>query len=183
MTYKDETIEKILKIEGGYVNNPNDSGGETNYGVTKSKARQYGYTGLMQDLPRNLAYEIYEKEFWDKLRLDDIVKLAPTVARELADTGINMGTGRAAEFLQRSLNVLNNRQQYYPDIKVDRAIGNKTIGALRSFVEFRGDGGRLVLFNMLNCLQGAFYVELSERREKDEEFIYGWYKHRITNMG
>jgi len=31
----------------------------------------------------------------------------------------------------------------------------------------------------LNCLQGAFYVELAEKREKDERFVYGWLLNRV----
>ena len=40
---KDDTINHIIEIEGGYVNDPNDSGGETNYGVTEKVARDNGY--------------------------------------------------------------------------------------------------------------------------------------------
>jgi hypothetical protein len=29
---------------------------------------------------------------------------------------------------------------------------------------------------MINCLQGSFYIELCERREKDEKYIFGWMK-------
>jgi len=36
------------------------------------------------------------------------------------------------------------------------------------------------LYKMLNALQGAYYIELAERREKDEDFIYGWFKHRVS---
>jgi len=38
----------------------------------------------------------------------------------------------------------------------------------------------LVLCRALNCLQGAYYIELAERREKDERFVYGWLKNRVV---
>jgi len=177
---KEIVIGNILRVEGGYVNDPNDSGGETNYGITKAVARAYGYEGDMKDLTKQKAFEIYSKKYWDKLRLDDIEILSPLIAEELADTGVNMGTGRAARFLQRSLNVLNNRSRSYRDLKVDGQIGNATLRALKAYFMVRGEEGEKVLFNMLNALQGAFYVTLAERREKDEKFVYGWYANRVS---
>lgn len=181
MSLKNKIIDKIIEVEGGYVNDPSDSGGETNYGITKQVAREYGYNGAMIDLPRSLAFEIYENLYWDSMRLDDVEKIAGSkIAEELADTAVNMGVGRASKFLQRSLNVLNNRGESYKDLRVDGVIGNKTLNALRSFIENREDEGKAVLFKMLNSLQGAFYITLAERREKDERFLYGWFKNRVT---
>lgn len=80
-----------------------------------------------------------------------------------------MGSKRAGEFLQRALNVLNNKEEYYNDITVDGAIGNITLSRLKAFAKKRfDDEGENVIIEMIICLQGAFYVELSERREKDE---------------
>ena len=181
MSLKNKIIDKIIEIEGGYVNDPSDSGGETNFGITKKVAREYGYKGEMVDLPRSLAFKIYEDTFWGSMSLDEVQKTAGEhVAEELADTAVNMGVGRASKFLQRSLNVLNNRGKYYKDLKVDGHIGAKTINALKAFISKRGSEGKVVLYRMLNSLQGAFYITLAERREKDEKFIYGWFKNRVT---
>ncbi len=178
--FKVKTINHIIQVEGGYINDPTDSGGETNFGITKKTARSYGYIGPMVDLPEWQAFKIYEKLFWDKLRLSDIEELSEEVALELADTGVNQGVGRAAQFLQESLNVLNKGGTLYPDIKVDNSIGSKTIFSLSQYLIKRGVRGELVLFRMLNCLQGAFYVELAKRREKDEKYIFGWYLNRVV---
>ncbi len=180
MTLKEEVINGIIKVEGGYVNDSADSGGETNYGITKRVARAYGYRGKMRNLSKKKAYDIYAKRYWDKLRLDDIEALSPTIAEELADTGVNMGTARAGRFLQRALNVLNNKQAHYKDLVVDGQIGAKSIKALRTFLNVRGDRGVQVLYRMLNSLQGAFYVTLAERRTKDERFIFGWFSNRVS---
>lgn len=180
MSYKKQFIDKIIKIEGGYVNDPDDSGNATNFGITEAVARRFGYKGSMRSMPRSTAFKIYEKMYWHALNLDDVEKLSPSIAQELADTGVNQGTGRAAEFIQRSLNVLNNREKLYNDIKVDNDVGNITIKTLTKYLEIRGEAGELVIFNMLNCLQGAFYVTLAEKREKDEKFINGWFTHRVN---
>ena len=176
---KYKIIDGIIEREGGYVNDPSDSGGRTKYGITEKVARKQGYAGEMKNLPRSFAEDIYIRKYWDALKLNKIEVLSPLIAEELADTSVNMGTSRAARFLQRSLNVLNNRSQSYADLKVDGKIGGRTIKALKSYFMHRGVKGEKVLFNMLNALQGAFYVKLAERREKDEKFVYGWYENRI----
>lgn len=177
---RDNVINKIIEIEGGYVDDPSDSGGATKYGVTVAVARANGFTGRMKDLPLDTAKSIYISKYWDSLNLDSIVEIAPDVAKEIVDTGVNMGISRAGKFFQRSLNVLNNRGVFYRDIAVDGAVGKKSILALGAFMYKRGSKGEAVLVKMLNCLQGAFYVNLAEKRQKDEKFIFGWFKHRVS---
>jgi len=176
---KARVINEIIKREGGYVNDSDDSGGETNFGVTEKVARKYGYKGTMKGMSREFAFSVYVVLYWDKLKLDAIAEVSGLVAEELADTAVNMGVGRAGKFLQRSLNVLNNRGALYGDIGVDGQVGSGTLSAFNALMDKRGIEGAEILYKMLNCLQGAFYVELSERREKDEKYIYGWFKNRV----
>lgn len=173
---KQDVIDKIIDVEGGYVNDPSDSGGETNYGITEAVARQAGYSGLMVDMPRFVAEQIYADKYWNAVRADDISRLSQKVAEEVVDTGVNMGVGRAARFLQRALNVMNQQSKLYADLAVDGSIGPATMTALGGYLGNRDED---TLVKMLNCLQGAFYVELAERREKDERFVYGWFKNRV----
>ena len=173
---KERIINEIIRVEGGYVNDPSDSGGETNFGFTVAVARQFGYVGAMRNMPRSTAFDIYSAKYWDAVKGDDLAKLSELVAEEVVDTSVNMGPGRAGKFLQRSLNVLNNRGSLYLDLTVDGAIGNATISALRAYLNGRGEE---TLVTALNCLQGAYYITLAERREKDERFVYGWFKNRV----
>lgn len=183
MSLKQKIINHIIKVEGGYVDDPEDSGGETHWGITERVARRYGYMGEMIDMPRSTAFDIYSIMYWDFLSLDDIESRSIIVAEELADTGVNAGVGRAAEFLQRSLNVLNNRGNMFDDIKVDQDIGPATLRALDAYLAKRGELGAVVLHRALNCLQGAFYIELANRREKDERFVFGWLENRVKIAG
>lgn len=176
---KTRIINDIIKVEGGYVDNPNDSGGPTNFGITEKVARQYGYQGDMRDLPRFTAFSIYASLYWEPLQLSIIEIMSSVVAEEIADTAVNQGVSRAALFLQRSLNVLNKKGTIYPDLVADGKLGQQSMRALGDFLAYRGPEGEIVLLKMLNSLQGAFYVELCERREKDEEFVYGWFKNRV----
>lgn len=176
----DALVGKLIGVEGGYVNDPADSGGETIWGITKATARENGYAGPMCDMTRSQAAAIYRAKYWAKPGLYLIAPLSPSVAEELLDTGVNAGTGTAGMLLQRALNVLNRGAVDYADIKVDGAIGPATAQALAAFLKRNGALGERRLLKVLNSLQGAYYVELAERREKDERFINGWFDNRVA---
>ncbi|MEJ2767510.1 glycoside hydrolase family 108 protein [Mycetohabitans sp. B46] len=179
MTAFDDAFEKTVAREGGYSNHPDDSGGETAYGITEAVARAEGYLGPMALLPLATAKAIYRRRYWERLHLEDVAALSAPIALELFDTGVNMGTQVAAQFLQRALNVFNRRQADYPDMMVDGLIGLKTIAALKAFLDKRKASGQVALLKALNSLQGARYIELAERREKDEAFVFGWIMNRL----
>lgn len=172
-------IASVLKIEGGYSNNPNDAGGETNFGITVAVARAFGFTKPMSEMERADALLIYRKRYWDTQCLDEIEKLSPLIAAELLDTGVNLGVQEAGTFLQRALNVLNRQGKLYPDIKMDGRIGAMTVAALREFLEARGVNGQVVMLRLLNDQQGVHYIERAEARPANEEFVYGWGLNRL----
>lgn len=174
---KERIINEIIRVEGGYVNDPEDSGGETNFGITVAVARNHGYNGPMRDMPREVAFDIYSAKYWDAVKGDQLVELSENVAEEVVDTSVNMGPSRAGKFLQRSLNVLNGEAKLYADLTVDGDIGPATLSALAAYLDQRNE---LVLSRALNCLQGSFYIELAERRAKDERFVYGWLNNRVV---
>jgi len=180
MGLKTKIINKIIKLEGGYVNDSKDSGGVTRYGITQRVARKNGYKGEMINFPLWMAHDIYDKKYLTPISFNEIETLSPIVAEKLADISVNMGISRAGEFLQDSLNVLNRGGKDYADLKVDGQIGKKSVKALRKYLKKRFANGESVLFKMLNALQGAFYIELAKRRVKDERFIFGWFDNRIA---
>lgn len=180
MVIFDRFFDKILKIEGGYSDNPQDSGGKTKYGVTESVARNYGYKGDMRNFSIEAAKEVYKRLYWSPLRLDDVAALDEDVALKLGDIAVNMGPVQAAKFFQRALNLFNRRGEKYPELVVDGMIGKASIAALKAFMGQRGAQGALVLYRVLNCMQGACYIALAEHRDKDEEFIYGWILNRVA---
>ena len=101
----DQAFTKLLGHEGGYVNHPNDPGGETNWGVTKAVARDFGYTGSMRDLPRDTAKRIYRVKYWDAIKADE---MPDAVRYPLFDAAVNSGVGQAARWLQRALGVADD---------------------------------------------------------------------------
>ena len=175
----DTAIADLLGIEGDYADDPADSGGKTRFGITEAVARRHGYQGPMRELPAAAARAIYRADYWDAQSLDTVAMLSRRIAWELFDTGVNMGTSQAGEFLQMSLNAFNRQATDYPDIEVDGEIGPQTLDALTAFLKRRGKDGETVLLRALNALQGAAYIELAERREKDERFVFGWFLQRV----
>jgi len=174
---KTKIINEIIRIEGDkYTHDPDDSGGATKYGCTETEARAFGYKDHMRDLPRYIAFDLLSIRFWDKVKGDQLEKLSVAICEEVVDTGVNMGTHRASVFLQRCLNVLNKKASLYRDLKVDGKIGPSTLIALKAYLNSRDES---VLLKALNSMQGAKYIELAERREKDEKWIYGWFKNRV----
>ena len=110
---------------------------------------------------------------------DQVAKLAPKLAAELFDTGVNMGPGVAIQFLQRALNALNRGARDYADLKLDGTIGAVTLGALSAFLKLRGTAGERVLVTACEALQGERYLHLAEQRPANEAFLYGWLANRI----
>lgn len=171
--------DPTAQAEGGYVNNPDDPGGETNHGITARIARVAGYTGAMRDLTAGQAADIRRSEFFIKPGLDRVAELSVPVAAELYDTGINMGQGVAATFFQRALNVLNRRGVDYPDVKVDGGIGPATLAAFAAYLKRNGAAAEHTMLNALNGLQAARYIEICEGREASETFANGWLSQRV----
>lgn len=172
-------IDDVISREGGYSNHRSDSGGATRWGITERVARAHGYRGDMRSLPRAEAVVIYRRIYWLRPGFDRIATHAPRVAAELFDTGVNMGTAVAAGFLQRALNALNRGGSDYPDLLVDRRIGNVTLDALKRFLQQRGETGEVVLLKALEALQGERYLRLAEARPANEAFLYGWLANRL----
>jgi len=79
MTKFQEAIKFTLQWEGGYVNNENDPGGETNLGITWPTLLRAIKDGLVpadttiQSLTVPLAMIIYERYYWADYQLDTVV--------------------------------------------------------------------------------------------------------------
>jgi lysozyme family protein len=172
-------IDAILQKEQGYVDHPDDKGGPTNWGITQAVARANGYDGPMQDMPVSLAREIYRKRYIVTPGFDKVAIQSEAIAQELIDTGVNMGPGKAAEFLQTALNAFNQQGSRYADVLVDGRIGNVTLDCLRKYLRYRGADGEKVMVAALNVLQGARYFEIADNNPRQESFMYGWIKSRV----
>ena len=100
MTF-DLAFDRLIGHEGGYVNNPADPGGETNWGISK---RSYPHLNI-KTLTRNHAKDIYRVDFWQRIHADD---LYDGVAFQLLDFAINSGIETAVRYLQRAVGVADD---------------------------------------------------------------------------
>ena len=100
MSVFDTIFERLTTHEGGYVNHPNDPGGETMYGVTKRVANAHGYWGDMRNLPKSLAKQITEQSYYKAVKGDQLDRL---IAWQLTDAAYNHGNKQAVKFLQRAV--------------------------------------------------------------------------------
>lgn len=105
VTSNDDAVFKkalnfVWAVEGGYVNDPYDPGGQTKYGIS-----QRAYPNInIADLSQADAEEIYRRDYWAKsgAKVSDI---SETLAVMLFDTAVNMGAGTAIQLLQKALHV------------------------------------------------------------------------------
>ena len=106
--------------EGGYVWHPEDPGGETNLGVTRAVYEQWVgrqvMDGEMKTLTPDDVAPIYKKNYWDKVRGDDLPAGLDWAA---FDWAVNSGAGRPAKAIQRCVGATQ-----------DGAIGPKTLAAI-----------------------------------------------------
>lgn len=100
-----DSLKEVLKHEGGYVDHPKDPGGETNFGITVRVARENGYLGDMRTIPMNMVESIYKRQYWDKVKADEMPE---SVRYPLFDYAVNSGPGAAARALQRVLSVTDD---------------------------------------------------------------------------
>lgn len=112
-----EEFNELILIEGGYVNDFDDSGGETYLGISRknnpswigwktidSIKNQYGTSGITKRLKANIsltesAKALYKERYWDIMDLDDIPSQA--IAHQMFDTAVNCGVSRAINFAQQ----------------------------------------------------------------------------------
>jgi len=97
----DNCFTRLLGNEGGYCNDPNDPGGETNWGICKRDWPSVDIAHLSQAD----AKAIYRPAYWDKVRADD---LPEAVRFEAFDMSVNIGLVAAIKVLQRAASVADD---------------------------------------------------------------------------
>jgi len=102
-----ECLDLVLKSEGGWVNNPNDPGGETNLGVTKRVWEEYvGHpvTTMKNLTPADVA-PMYEQKYWRPCYGEVLPRGLDFLCFSF---GVNAGCGRSVKLLQQSLGVVSD---------------------------------------------------------------------------
>ncbi|WP_207485971.1 glycoside hydrolase family 108 protein [Arenibaculum pallidiluteum] len=140
----DKCVEVVLAAEGGYVDDPDDPGGATNFGITKATLEAWRERTVtkaeVEALSRNEAKEIYRARYWLPMRCND---LPPGVDLMVFHFGVNAGPSRSVKLLQRAAGVTE-----------DGSVGPLTLKAI-------AETDCKDLVDALSRLQGEYYRSLS----------------------
>ena len=160
-----QIAEDIVAREGGFVNDPDDPGGATNYGVTIGTMRALRHdtnhdgrvdVADVRGLTRSEAVEIFIRHYFERPGLG---KLPPEVQPALFDMYVNAGSG-AVKLLQRLFQARGYR------CKEDGLIGPATIAAAAAMAAL-GPG-------TLNLAYGTarrdYYYRLADARPSSRKY-------------
>ena len=151
----DKLIGAILEHEGGYVNDPDDPGGETKYGISKRSYPQLDIRALTIEQAR----EIYYRDWWLRLRCGEIQD--DRIAQKYLDMSVNVGKTAGIKIMQRAL------REAGQSVAVDGKIGPQTIGAANK-------ANPDALLAAMRRLQAEHYESLIRRNPKLAKFRRGW---------
>tara|TARA_R110002020_G_scaffold5525_3_gene22948 strand:+ start:136 stop:615 length:480 start_codon:yes stop_codon:yes gene_type:complete len=110
----DKAFEILIGHEGGYVNHPDDPGGETKFGISKRSYPDVNIAALTLDDSKL----IYRSDYWDSVKADEL----PVQLRFiLFDAAVNAGVAQAIKWLQKAAGT-----------QTDGVIGEKTMTAVKN---------------------------------------------------
>jgi len=98
MSTFDTALAHVLKWEGGYSSDPNDPGGETNFGISK---RAHPNEDI-KNLTVERAGQIYRLEYWNRIGADN---LPAALALMAFDGAVNQGVTRMNGWLAQTHSV------------------------------------------------------------------------------
>ena len=157
MSRFEDCLARILKHEGGYVNDPLDSGGRTNLGVTQRVWEEFVGHPVSEADMRALTPEIiapmYKLKYWNPSYCEVLPKGLDYVVFDFA---VNAGTGRSVKTLQQAIGCVS-----------DGVIGPKTMAVIN-------DANTKDLIAKFSDARADFYQGIVARKPDQARFIKGW---------
>ena len=155
-------IKTVLAHEGGFVDNPADRGGPTNFGITQASATAYlggepASVAFIKAITPEVAAAIYRKLFWTPLHLDEIVD--NRVATVILDLAVLRGIPSVVRAIQSACKV-----------SVDGKMGDATLAAFRILAH--ENPSFLALEVVLHCQY--LFVDFAVRNPEQIQFLEGW---------
>ena len=156
-------VDKLLEQEGGYVNDHNDSGGETNYGICKRDNPNIDIKGLT----RESAEQYYLEHYWTKYGFDKIAN--DQIASYWFNHAVNCGIGPITKIVQTVIqDIMQQSNIFHKSITVDGVPGPETIALLNEYWKPEK------LLNVKEKLWGH-YERIMEANPNDEKYRQGWW--------
>ena len=146
-------IDKTLAHEGGakFTDDPSDSGGATKYGIS-----QAAYPDLdIRNLTEQQAREIYKRDYWDRVRADEITSQA--VAENIFDTSVNMGVRTGSRLAQVAVEIE----------PADGIIGSQSLKVINNCDEE-------FFISNYTIAKIARYAYICNKNKSQKRFLLGW---------
>ncbi len=161
-----EIAKEIVAREGGYVNDPDDPGGATKYGVTIHTMRRLGLdldeNGRIDNrdvrrLSRQQAQQIFVDHYYHKPRID---ALPEPLQATVFDMYVNAGAN-AVKILQRLLCDMGQR------VHVDGVLGPQSIAATHTAMAIAPDH----MVDAYGIARRNYYFDLADRRPSSRKYV------------
>ena len=157
-------LKFVLEDEGGYSNDPSDSGGATDHGITQREltawCQLHGSPAIdVRQMTDATIQTIYQQQYWQP-NCDPLPKGTDYIT---FDMNVNMGPTQGTRLLQRALKV-----------SADGHFGVVTMAAAMA-------ADPNVLIPAVSDEKIAFYKELEREQPKDVKFDRGW-MNRVANV-
>lgn len=159
----DSYAPKLRKLEGGWVDDPDDPGGATMQGVTLTTFRRYYGADRTKEQLRNITYDQWKtvmRHYWMYCKGNHIVN--QSVAEIFCDAYVN-GGATAIRAIQRALNV-----------PADGAVGPVTYGRINAL-------DTKTAFYTIKDARLKYYQALVNAKPTLRKFIHGWY-NRVNSF-
>jgi len=170
-------IKVTLKSEGGYVNDPDDPGGETYKGIARQRNSKWpGWINIdlhknKNGFPKNLendkdlqnkVHALYEANYWDKI-LGDKIK-DQDIAESIFDFAVNAGPRTSTKLAQIAVGAIP-----------DGVIGPNTLKKINN------DDKRAFLASFA-IAKISRYVSICEKRHQSRKYFFGWVRRTLEGI-
>lgn len=175
MAQFDTALPIILQYEGGYVNDPQDSGGETYKGISRKMNPQWsGWTvvdtekkqaGFPLSLDKNPTLQqsvasFYKTNYWDKIQGDQMQN--QNVATSIFDFAVNAGVTTSIKLAQQTVKVNN-----------DGILGNISLSTIN-----QTDPNLFVALFTIEKVK--YYIQITNRNPDNRKFFFGWVNRAVN---
>lgn len=166
-------IRFVLSHEGGYVNDPDDPGGETKYGISKRSFPDVDIKSLTIDDAVSLYYKNYYTPIDKTFEFNNYnYKISTVFSLIMLDSVVQHGIFRSVKFLQYAL------KNYYTTIKADGIAGKNTLHTLDKVIDSVDFG---CFAAGLISVRLKFYSQITRLRKSNLKFLPGWV-NRVASL-
>ena len=168
-------LRGVVKREGGYVNDPDDSGGPTKFGITLKTAKAWGIDvnkdGVtdIKDivlLTEEQAVVLYARKIYFGNKVDYLI---PPLRESVVDFIIHSGRYRAVRTLQSTYNqIIGRAVNAKAKIKADGQIGNKTARSIHQLCILPEE--RDIFISAYAIARREYLFRIAQRRPKDRKY-------------